>query len=391
MPIIRVGTDNCKACSLRVNQNQGRVIKNWINTESEIACLGLGGGATEQEQCRPFVGDAGQRLRDALRKAGVNDNNISYLNAVLCWPPSNKIDASMYEPCRHHFKESIEQMPNLKLVIVLGADAYKFLTGEKPTMKSVYLKQINIPEYPDILFLPVYHPSYSLRQPTPDNIKLFYDGIKNSITILQAKKKLTKKKKIFVVRSKEQLYKILDILKTKSVLSFDTETTSLKFYKAKLICFGFSYELLTAIVFPYMIPDGDILKYYWEEPEREAIKKFMREIFNDKTKSIVAQNGKYDSLICSKIFGTGIANLKFDSMLASYTLDSNQSFDLDSLVVREIPEHAGYKANFWSKVSESDKEDGSWIFKVDYEDVLEYNGIDCFCTLEISQTLAKRL
>jgi uracil-DNA glycosylase len=390
MSIIRIGTDNCKACSLHVNQNQGKVVKNWINTECEIACLGLAPGRDEAKECRPFIGDAGQVLRKALREAGVNDEQVSFINPVLCWPPDNKIDSSMYEPCRHHFTESIEQMPNLKLVIVLGADSYKFLSGEKPTMKNVYLTQLRLDKYPNILFIPNYHPSWTLRQPSPENVKKFKDGIKNAIEILKAQKKITKQKRIFVVRSKEQLYKVFDVLKSKKVLSFDTETTSLKFYKAKLICFGFSYELLTAIVFPYMIPDGDILKYYWEEPEREAIKKFINEIFNNQEISIVAQNGKYDSLICN-IFGTGINNLKFDTMLASYTLDSNQSFDLDSLVIREIPEHAGYKANFWSNVSESDKEDGTWVFKVDYEDILEYNGIDCFCTLEISQILSKRL
>ncbi len=394
MSIIRVGNIECKKCPLC---NNSKVVQNVVNTDAEIAFIAMLPGEEEAKETvlYPLVGRAGKEFDKALVQANIDRKDVSVLNCCLCWEPDNKLIRENFEQCKYNLIGSIKLMSNLKAIICMGNDVVKMITNtNKVVMKNIYLSTIDQHEYGNFSFIPIPHPASVLYKPEPDTIKKFYDGVKYAVEIVKAKKKLTKEKKIFIVKTKEHLYKCIELLKTKNTFAYDTENTSLKFYKAQNICFGFSWENSTAVVFPYMWPDSNKEKliYYWEEPEREAIKQFLKVMFNDPKKKTIAQNLKYDSLLSFSCLGTQINNPAFDDMLASFLLDSNQKSDLESLVIREIPECAGYKENFWSQFSEKEKEDGTWIFRIeDYWKVLEYCGDDCANTFEIAKILSKRL
>jgi hypothetical protein len=297
----------------------------------------------------------------------------------------------MTDACKVNFKDSIKEMPNLKMIVLLGNDSYKAVTGQSTVkMKSVYLQPFKLEEYGEIYFVPIPHPASLLYNPTPEANAKFYDGVKSCFELLKAYKKVTKQRRFIYILDSEKLVRALDILKKHKFLSIDTETTGLKFYSSEMLCFAISFEDSTAIAFPWKW-GVDSLDYFWNEKDRELIIQTFSEFFFDPNKGFTAHNSKFDSLIFREEFGYPIENIRFDTMNAAFLLDSNKPSDLDSVVLRELPENVGYKKSFWIDVSESEKEAGTWWKKKKLDDVLEYCCEDASNTFTLSKILAGKL
>ena len=388
----RVGTENCLNCPLgKIRDEEGTlVVKNWIVPDAEVCFHGLGPGKQEAENGTPFIGAAGKKLREAITKAGYDVDKVSFTNSVLCKPPNNKIDSTMTVPCLHYFKESLKLMPNLKIVALCGCDSYTAITGRKVTLKNVYLQPFTLPEY-DVLFVPIPHPASILYRADAKNIAYFEDGVKGIFGLLDAQKRTTKEPKYALITSPEKLSIALGLIKEERVLSVDTETTSLKFYNANMICFALSWEDQTAVAIPWKWSQGGDLEYFWEQKEREEIRETFREVFSDTNKAVIAHNSKYDSLIFTQEFGFPISNIKVDTMLLSFHLDSNQPYGLDDVVLRECPEFAGYKQKFWEKVTTAEKDNGTWWKKYQLEEIMRYCAEDASLTYSIAKPMLRRL
>jgi DNA polymerase-1 len=208
--------------------------------------------------------------------------------------------------------------------------------------------------------------------------------------MLEASKTITKKNNYKHILNPEHLDIALNVLKRQEFFSFDLETTSLVPHQAKILSFNFSWEEKTGIAFPYYYINNGNLEYFWEEEQRNKIIETLKEIFSSDVK-ITTQNGKYDSLVLKHNFGFGI-KIAFDTMLASFLLDSNQNFNLDSITAREIPEEAGVKSEFWNSINadeEQRKED--WYLKISLEDLLDYGIHDADVTYRLTKILARRL
>ncbi len=108
--------------------------------ESELLIVGLAPGLKGANATgRPFTGDyAGDVLYESLLKAGfargkyekhADDGltlaNCRITNAVRCVPQENKPETSEIRQCNDFLKEEITAMPNLRVMISLGAISHK--------------------------------------------------------------------------------------------------------------------------------------------------------------------------------------------------------------------------------------------------------------------------
>jgi uracil-DNA glycosylase family 4 len=386
--ILRIGQQGCFSCSLYTHRKDENVVKNWINTESEICFHGLGPGETEAKELQPFIGAAGQQLRQAIGKTDIRVQDVSFTNAVLCQPPLNKIDKTMTVPCHHHFEESIKAMPNLKLVVLLGAEAYQSVVGSKPTIKNVYMRPFQLPKYGNINFVTNYHPSFILRSPSKENKDLFYNGIKTAVDLLKASKKLVKQKKYVKIYTEDALNKIMPFILKQSSMSLDTEATSKDSHVAKLLVVAVSFEASTGIGIPYNKIVGREIVPYWPAETMTKLTNFYKILVN---KPLVLQNSKYDSLVFNNNLGFPINNVGFDTMLASHLLNSNETSNLEDLVMRYLPEEAAYKTDFWNRFTQTEVDIGAWVYKVNYDKLMDYCISDADCTFQLAQILARRL
>lgn len=114
--------------------------------EARLLVIGLGPGEKGANRTgRPFTGDvAGELLYPALHRFGyasaaeplgqdswanpamqLDDCRIT--NAVRCLPPANKPTTAEIRQCNGHLKRELTAMPNLQVIMVLGAIAHQAL------------------------------------------------------------------------------------------------------------------------------------------------------------------------------------------------------------------------------------------------------------------------
>lgn len=127
--------------------------------------LGRNPGRDEDAQDRPFVGRAGQLLRNAVHTAGLTDEDIIYTNIVRCLTPENRPPTTEEQlACRPYLEEELATS-SPRFVFAFGAEAIAFWAGKIP--KSVLALQGERWEIDGRYVFPMPHPSWVLRQGGP--------------------------------------------------------------------------------------------------------------------------------------------------------------------------------------------------------------------------------
>ena len=159
MDAIRQRVKTCQQCSL----HQGR--KNAVPGEgpvnARVMCIGEGPGHHENEQGKPFVGQAGKFLDELLAAGGLNREEVFITNVVKCRPPSNR-DPEPQElaACRLYLDEQIALI-NPKVIVTLGRFSMaRFIEGGR--ISQIHGKTH---EVEDRTVITMYHPAAALHQP----------------------------------------------------------------------------------------------------------------------------------------------------------------------------------------------------------------------------------
>ena len=85
---LRREVENIDNCELKKNAKQ--LVFADGNSQSKIMIVGEGPGQKEDEQGKPFVGDAGLLLNKMLEAIKIKRNNIYITNVVNYRPPNNR-------------------------------------------------------------------------------------------------------------------------------------------------------------------------------------------------------------------------------------------------------------------------------------------------------------
>ncbi|MCH2205206.1 MAG: DNA polymerase I [Lentisphaerales bacterium] len=125
-----------------------------------------------------------------------------------------------------------------------------------------------------------------------------------------------------LVKDEEMLDKCIETMKAAGDFAFDVETTSLRPFEAKLVGIGVCAKKKEAWYVPL---NGDI--------EQEIILSKFKTLLEDDSISVFGQNIKYDYEVMLN-HGIRIANISFDTLLASFILNPSSNFhDLDSQAI----------------------------------------------------------
>jgi uracil-DNA glycosylase family 4 len=131
-------------------------------SNSEIMFIGEGPGFYENEQGRPFVGAAGQFLRELLQKAGLNREQVFITNVVKCRPPGNR-DPMPDElaACNDYLDRQIEAIQPVIIVTLGRYSMAKFLGNVRISDVHGSFHWVN-----GRLIVPMFHPAAALHQPS---------------------------------------------------------------------------------------------------------------------------------------------------------------------------------------------------------------------------------
>jgi uracil-DNA glycosylase len=160
-------TTHCQAChrcelgSTRINAVVGRG-----NEHASILIIGEGPGQNEDEQGLPFVGRSGQLLEKILAAVKLTiEEDVYICNVVRCRPPENRVPTPVeVASCKPYLLEQI-RLVDPKIILLTGATAVRAITGKKDGITKIRGTWI---EWEGRWCMPIFHPAYLLRNPSPD-------------------------------------------------------------------------------------------------------------------------------------------------------------------------------------------------------------------------------
>jgi len=141
------------------------------NKKARLFIIGEGPGKNEDETGLPFVGRAGRLLDQMLDNVGIDSNKDAYIsNMVKCRPPENrKPSKEELNACDPWLKEQL-RIISPKITLLVGATAVQGVLDIKEGITKIRGSWI---EENQMLYMPIFHPSYLLRNPSkePDKPK----------------------------------------------------------------------------------------------------------------------------------------------------------------------------------------------------------------------------
>ena len=164
-----------KNCELEKNS------KNLVFGEgdlfSDLMIIGEGPGAKEDEEGKPFVGDAGKLLDKMLMAINIERKNIYITNVVNYRPPNNRKPEPAEITKYSNFLRKHISIIDPKILILMGSTAMESLFGSniKITKERGSWKDIII-NNKTYLCMITFHPAYLLRQ--PENKKYSWTDLK---------------------------------------------------------------------------------------------------------------------------------------------------------------------------------------------------------------------
>ena len=156
---IRQEVSNCRACKL--SENRKNAVPGEGPANAEVMFIGEGPGFHENEQGKPFVGQAGHLLDQLLEAAGLQRENVYITNVVKCRPPQNRDpEPDELATCKRYLDRQIEAIKP-KVIVTLGRFSMaRFVENGK--IGAIHGKSHLVG---DQLVVTMYHPAAALHQP----------------------------------------------------------------------------------------------------------------------------------------------------------------------------------------------------------------------------------
>jgi len=178
--------DFSEVCNLSNSKN--KIVVSRGNPLAKLMIIGEAPGAKEEELGEPFVGRSGKLLDKLLQNVGIDINqDVYFCNVVKCRPPQNR------RPTKTEIQENLPwlyqqiKLVNPLLIVLVGATALEAILKIKSPISILRGKWIN---WEGRLVMPVFHPSYLLRNPSKEEgtpmsfTKLDFLKIKEKIDFL---------------------------------------------------------------------------------------------------------------------------------------------------------------------------------------------------------------
>lgn len=178
-----------------------------------------------------------------------------------------------------------------------------------------------------------------------------------------------------VVRTKEQLMAMVDLLRPAALLAVDTETTSLNARIARLVGISLCADLARAFYIPVGHCNNDGSLAPGQLPQQEVLAAVGPLLLSDRSLKI-GHNLKYDITVLKQQWGIELGGESADTLIAAYLTESGgRSLKLDDLC-----QARGVRMTTYAEVTGGDKRENSFAY-VDVEKAGMYSCEDVYGAL----------
>lgn len=143
-----------------------------IDGHVPILFVGMGGGREEREQHRPFVGDAGKRLKTCIlevKRQLRKPFGVAFSNTIRDNPEDNREPTEEELNCCLKYLyadiQYLKKAHGLKVIMPLGNHAKRVFVDNQIgiTLDRENIYKIENEHYGSIIIKPSFHPSYLIR------------------------------------------------------------------------------------------------------------------------------------------------------------------------------------------------------------------------------------
>jgi len=189
------------------------------------------------------------------------------------------------------------------------------------------------------------------------------------------------KKDYRLISNEEGLKALIEGIRQKGTVCFDTETTSRIHLDAELVGISFCLDPGTA----FYLPLGHTYAGVPKQLDLDQALDLLKEIFEDPGIKKIGQNIKYDAEVLAR-YGIEVKGLFFDTMVASYVIDPTlRQHNLDYLAQHYL----SYRMVSYYEVTDHDK--AKSFAAVDIDRAREYSCEDAEITMRLQSILEQRL
>jgi DNA polymerase len=176
---VKVNVINCHLC--RLCNSRTNAVPGHGNLNAKILFVGEAPGKNEDKLGMPFIGIAGKLLETALKKSGMERENVFITNVVKCRPPNNRVPGkNEIDTCLHYLRKEI-QIISPAIVCILGATALKSLLN----LKNIQLYHGKSITCNNIQYFITYHPAAIIYN--NDLKELFFKEISLVVNMVKGK------------------------------------------------------------------------------------------------------------------------------------------------------------------------------------------------------------
>ena len=166
---INISSDKNVSKVSDLNNSINKIVVSRGNPFAKLMIIGEAPGAKEEEIGEPFVGRSGKLLDKLLQNAGIDINqDVYFCNVVKCRPPKNR------RPTKIEIQENLPwlyqqiKLVNPSVIVLVGATALESILKIKSRISILRGEWI---DWEGKLVMPVFHPSYLLRNPSKEEGK----------------------------------------------------------------------------------------------------------------------------------------------------------------------------------------------------------------------------
>jgi len=161
---LREEVERCSSCVLA--ETRTRAVFGEGDPGADLMFVGEAPGYHEDQQGRPFVGQAGKLLEQLLASIGMTREQVFIANVLKSRPPNNRDPRpEEIDVCRPYLWRQIEIIKP-KVICTLGNFATKLLSGDQTGITKVHgrPRATEIAGHPLYLY-PIFHPAAALYTP----------------------------------------------------------------------------------------------------------------------------------------------------------------------------------------------------------------------------------
>ncbi len=175
---LEIEVRNCSQCHL--SETRKNIVFGEGDVNAELMFVGEAPGANEDEQGKPFVGEAGKLLTRIITAMNLTREKVYIANILKCRPPENRNPLpEEINKCIAYLMAQINII-NPKIICCLGKISTQTLLGTKEPIHRIRGK---IFDFNGIKIVPTYHPSHLLHH--PENKKYVWNDMQLIMKLLR--------------------------------------------------------------------------------------------------------------------------------------------------------------------------------------------------------------